>query len=138
MKHIIPFLLTVVLIFAGCNTQNEQTENQSGEIKMLKEQIAKFAPTELKYDASTLDERQKVVVEKLYRAAKIMDEIFLDQVYSKNNEIKAELETMNTDEASLQLELFNIMFGAFNRLEHDNPFMGTEKKPLGANYYPDD
>ncbi len=77
-------------------------------------------------------------MEKLYRAAKIMDEIFLDQVYSKNDEIKAELETMNTDEAKLQLELFNIMFGPFNRLEHDKPFMGTEKKPLGANYYPED
>ena len=138
MKHLIPVLLTVVLIIAGCNTENELSENQSGDIEMLKEQIAKFAPTELKYDASTLDERQKVVVEKLYNAAKIMDEIFLEQVYSKNNEIKAELETMNTDEASLQLELFNIMFGPFNRLEHDKPFMGTEKKPLGANYYPED
>ena len=115
MKHIIPVLLTAVLIIAGCNTQNEQTENQSEDIKLLKEQIAKFAPTELKYDASTLDERQKVVVEKLYRAAKIMDEIFLDQVYSKNNEIKTELMAKDTEEAKYQLEMFNIMFGPFNR-----------------------
>ncbi len=138
MKHIILFLLITVLIFAGCNTQNEPTENQSGEIKMLKEQIAKFVPTELKYDASTLDERQKVVVEKLYRAAKIMDELFLDQVYSKNNEIKADLMAEDSEEAKYQLELFNIMFGPFNRLEHEAPFIGTEKKPLGANYYPED
>lgn len=138
MKHIIPFLLITVLIFVGCNTQNEQAENQSREINMLKKQIAKFVPTELKYDASTLDERQKVVVEKLYRAAKIMDEIFLDQVYSKNNEIKADLMSEDTEEVKYQLELFNIMFGPFNRLEHDAPFIGTDKKPKGANYYPED
>ena len=138
MKYLIPVLFTAVLIFAGCDTQNERTEKQSVNIKKLKEQIAKFTPIELKYDASTLDERQKVVVEKLYRAAKIMDELFLDQVYSKNKEIKADLMAEDTEEVKYQLELFNIMFGPFNRLEHDKPFMGTEKKPLGANYYPED
>ncbi len=105
---------------------------------MLKKKIAKFAPTELKYDASNLDERQKIVVEKLYRAAKIMDELFLEQVYSKNSEIKTNLMMQDTDEAKYQLELFNIMFGPFDRLEHDAPFYGTDKKPLGANYYPED
>ena len=138
MKYLIPVLFTAVLIFAGCDTQNERTEKQSVNIKKLKEQIAKFTPIELKYDASTLDERQKVVVEKLYRAAKIMDELFLDQVYSKNKEIKTDLMAEDTEEVKYQLELFNIMFGPFNRLEHDKPFMGTEKKPLGANYYPED
>jgi len=44
----------------------------------------------------------------------------------------------DTEEAKYQLELFNIMFGPFDRLDHDAPFIGTEKKPLGANYYPED
>ncbi len=138
MKYLLILVFVLSLFLAGCNTQNEQTENQSEDIEMLKEQIAKFAPTELKYDASILDERQKIVVEKLYRASKIMDEIFLDQVYSKNKEIKADLMAQDNEEAKLQLELFNIMFGPFNRLEHDKPFIGTEKKPLGANFYPED
>ncbi|MCZ7616300.1 MAG: peptidase [Ignavibacteriaceae bacterium] len=30
------------------------------------------------------------------------------------------------------------MFGPFNRLEDDEPFIGTDKKPLGANFYPED
>jgi hypothetical protein len=112
--------------------------DKSEGIEMLKEKIEKFAPTELKYDASILDERQKIVIEKLYLAAKIMDDLFLDQVYSKNNEIKAQLMAEDTEEAKYQLELFKIMFGPFDRLEHDAPFYGTEKKPLGANYYPED
>ena len=140
MKYLLTLFFAVVLLFAGCSKQEKQEKNQAEDIKMLKEQIAKFIPTEIKYDASTLDERQKIVIEKLYRASKIMDEIFLDQVYSKNEEIKKELvEKAKTDEkAKLQLELFNIMFGPFNRLEHNAPFIGTEKKPLGANFYPED
>lgn len=44
----------------------------------------------------------------------------------------------NTEVAKLQLELFNMMFGPFDRLEHDAPFIDTLQKPLGANFYPED
>jgi len=136
MKKTMLSILMLLLIFGCTNEQNEPGE--SGEITMLKEKIAKFVPTELNYDSSLLDEREKTVVEKLYQASKIMDEIFLEQVYAKNDEIKAKLTSENTEEAKLQLELFNIMFGPFDRLEHDAPFIGTEEKPLGANFYPED
>jgi hypothetical protein len=124
-------------MFLGCEKQNDEIQEPE-DITMIKETIDKFVPTELNYDSSNLDEREKMVVEKLYRASKIMDEIFLEQVYSKNDEIKAKLMSENTELAKLQLELFSIMFGPFNRLEHDAPFIGTEKKPLGANFYPED
>ncbi|MCW8816577.1 MAG: peptidase [Ignavibacteriaceae bacterium] len=137
MKHLIYPLFIISLILWGCETHNDKMQEPE-EITMLKEKIAKFVPTELKYDSSILDEREKTVVEKLYQASKIMDEIFLEQVYSKNDQIKNDLIKSNTEEAKLQLELFNIMFGPFDRLEHDAPFIGTEKKPLGANFYPED
>ncbi len=127
----------MVLLIIGC-TEKQKNQNDSEDITMLKEKIDRFVPTELKYDSSNLDEREKVVVEKLYRAAIIMDEIFLEQVYSKNDEIKARLMKENTEVAKLQLELFNMMFGPFDRLEHDAPFIDTLKKPLGANFYPED
>ncbi len=142
MKYLLTTLFIFSLLIAGCGQKTEQTAEgvtqETEGTEMLKEKIAKFAPTELKYDASNLDERQKIVVEKLYRAAKIMDELFFEQVYSKNNEIKKELMILDSEEAGYQLELFNIMFGPFDRLEHDAPFYGTEKKPAGANYYPED
>lgn len=142
MKYLLLSLFTISLILISCDKKTNQTAEEvmdkSEGVDMIEEQIAKFAPTELKYDASILDERQKVVVEKLYYAAKIMDEIFLDQVYSKNYEIRAELMAQDSEEAKTQLELFKIMFGPFDRLEDDKPFFGTGEKPLGANYYPED
>ncbi len=142
MKCLLITLFIFSFLILGCGQKTEETgkgvTQETEGTEMLKEKIAKFAPTELKYDASNLDERQKIVVEKLYRAAKIMDELFLEQVYSKNNEIKTDLMVQDTEEAKYQLELFNIMFSPFDRLEHDAPFYGTEKKPAGANYYPED
>ncbi|MCW8804490.1 MAG: peptidase, partial [Ignavibacteriaceae bacterium] len=126
MKYLIYSSLILSLVLFGCEKQTEQSE----EMTMTEQTIAKFVPTELKYDSSNLDENQKMVIQKIYEASKIMDEIFLEQVYSRNNEIKAQLMAQDTEEAKEQLELFNIMFGPFDRLDHDAPFIGTEKKPL--------
>jgi hypothetical protein len=140
MKYFLITILLVSFFLFGCEKKTEQNKDAE-DIAMLKEKIAKFVPTELKYDSSTLDEREKIVVEKLYLASKIMDELFLDQVYSKNYEIRKNLMDQSangSEKAKQELELFTIMFGPFDRLDHDAPFIGTEKKPLGANFYPED
>ena len=112
-------------------------EEKKYENDMAKK-IAQFVPTEIKYDTSLLDNRQKIVVEKLYFASKIMDEIFLEQVYSKNDEIRNQLMSATDEKSKLQLEYFDIMFGPFDRLLHQEPFIGKATKPKGANFYPQD
>jgi hypothetical protein len=139
MKYLLLAFFLVALILQGCEQKKEETNKTETEgIKMVKKEIANFSPTELKYDDSILSDRQKIVVEKLYRASKLIDSLFLEQVYSKNKEIKANLMSQNTEDAKLKLQLFDIMFGPFDRLEHDKPFIGTEAKPAGANFYPED
>lgn len=146
MKQIIVLLFAAVITFSCTEKQNQNPQKDSEEVTMLKEKIAKFVPVEIKYDESLLNDREKLVLEKLYRASKIIDEIFLEQVYSKNTQIKSELlvkanDKNNRESATadrLKLELFNIMAGPFDRLEDNAPFIGTDKKPLGANFYPED
>lgn len=133
---ILSILLMTILIFSCTEKQNQTTEES--QVEKLKQKIAKFVPVEITYDENQLSEREKIVLEKLYRASQLVDSIFLDQVYSKNHEIKNELMKKTDEVSKLQLELFNIMFGPFDRLEDDEPFFGTEKKPLGANFYPED
>lgn len=144
MKNLIA-LFFITIAFTAC-VEKQNPNNDSKEVTMLKEKIAKFVPVEMQYDESLLSDREKIVLEKLYRASQIIDELFLEQVYSKNNQIKSDLISKVEDKSSLelkpelelQLELFNIMFGPFDRLEDNVPFIGSDKKPLGANFYPED
>ena len=148
MKHLIAALF-IVALFIAC-TENQTPQKDSEEVTMLKEKIAKFVPVEIRYDENLLTDREKIVLEKLYRASKIIDELFLEQVYIENDQIKSDLisnlsnKSILTEkpelklELDLKLELFNIMFGPFDRLEDNEPFIGKNTKPLGANFYPVD
>ena len=132
MKLFLIALIAAVTLTACSNKQD------SKEIEKMKEKIAQFAPTELKYDSTYLDKRQRIVVRKLVEASQIIDSIFLNQVYSKNMQIKNDLQNSTSEEDQLKLKYFNIMFGPFDRLDHNKHFIGTEPKPKGANFYPED
>ncbi len=134
MFKTIIILATTILIFSitGCKTE------QSVEGENLMQKISQFSETEIKYDESLLDDRQKKVVEKLFVAAKIIDELFLEQVYSKNIQIRDELLKNSDPKAKNELNYFNIMFGPFDRLDERRPFIGSADQPLGANFYPAD
>lgn len=137
MQRLSAILLAVVLSMQVISCSQESKNNEEA-LQMLKDKIARFVPTEVKYDSSILDERQKVVVEKLYQAAKVMDEIFYDQVYAKNKDILKKLKASDSALDKATLEYFEIMAGPFDRLAHNRPFYGDEMKPLGADFYPAD
>ncbi len=126
-------IILITFIFIGCS---ENKRNK--EISDLNTKIEQYSKTELSYDATLLDENQKIVIEKLYEAGEIIDRIFLDQVYSRNAEIENELSKSDKLYDKKTLEYFNINFGPFDRLDHDKPFYGNEEKPVGANFYPED
>lgn len=133
MKTTILLILVSILLFS-CAKSAKKGE----QITMLQNKINQFAETELKFDASLLDDRQMEVVKKLYQAGRVIDEIFLDQVYSKNREIRGQLQNSEEELDKMALRYFDIMAGPFDRLDHHKPFWGTETKPAGANFYPAD
>ena len=109
------------------------------DIQYVKGQIAKLAPVEISVDPSLLNENDKAVLAKLVEAAKLMDEIFLRQVYSRNVAIREALQQGNNPDYPTLLTYFTINFGPFDRLNHDEPFINLKhKKPAGANFYPED
>ena len=132
MRKVLSLVLLSIFFIYGCSSQNED------EIEMMKQKIDQFSVTQINYDESLLDENQKMVVQKLYEAAKVMDEIFLEQVYSQNFEIRQNLQNATDELSKLQLKYFTINFGPFDRLDNNKPFIGEKEKPLGANYYPED
>lgn len=133
------FLIIITLSLISCSqSQDTSTSPEKKDSKMIQDRIAQFIPVDIKYDTTLLTDKDKIVLKKLYLASKIMDDIFLNQVYSKNEEIKNKLRSSDNIPSQLQLEYFNMMAGPFDRLENDEPFIGNEPKPLGANFYPED
>src|SRR5512146_3230017 len=123
--------LCIILLFAGCLKETNQPSPAGKAMDSLKTMIAQFAPTEIAYDSTLLNAREKVVIEKLYQASRLIDTIFMKQVFDKNPEIKSQLLDGTSEEDSLKLIYFNTNFGPFDRLNHDAAFIDSYKKPLG-------
>ncbi|MBD3287378.1 peptidase, partial [candidate division KSB1 bacterium] len=129
-------MLFSIFLLAACG--DNKVIKSKADIEYVEAQLEKFAPVTIKYDETILDSSETEALKKIVEAAKYMDEIFLRQVYNKNVAIREAL-FASTDSSDIPyLKLFTIMFGPFDRLEEDRPFINNEEKPDGANYYPPD
>lgn len=141
MKFILkslPLVGMVLFVFCGQGGGENVIRNHA-EIDHVKGQLAKLAPVTVECDDSALTADQKTVLHKLVDAARVMDRIFLKQVYAQNPAILQELKSGDQPDYAVLKEYFTINFGPFDRLDQDRPFINTDKpKPLGANYYPAD
>jgi hypothetical protein len=105
----------------------------------LKKTAGKFAPVELTVDLSKLSANEVKVLGKLVAAAKIMDALFLRQVWAGNDSLLLDLVDDQSPLGRARLHLFLTFKGPWNRLEHDSPFLpGIPAKPPEANFYPAD
>ena len=127
----ITFILIFSLLLISCG-KDEKKEARVDEPKMegvitdyesvetVKTKIEKFAPVEIGFDASGLTENEKKALDLIFNAAKIMDRIFLNQVYEKNEILEKELENGKNPDYPVLKDYFEINFGPFDRLEEHN------------------
>jgi hypothetical protein len=134
MYKIIFLVLPIIFVINlnGCKSKTHSAGDG------MQDKLKQFTATPVSYDESLLDDREKIVIEKLYRASKVIDEIFLTQVYDQNLTIRDSLQRLTDEPGKLLYEYFTIMFGPFDRLDHNKPFIGTHSKSPGANFYPPD
>jgi hypothetical protein len=108
------------------------------ETQTLQQMAARFAPTEITADLSSLSDADRRVLAKLVEASKIVDGLFLRQVWAGNDAMLADLARDQSPEGRARLHYFLINKGPWSRLDHDAPFVpGAPAKPAGANYYPE-
>jgi len=131
-KLILALFIAVLAAAAGCG--GEQAEKKA-EVDVIARKLEAYAPVRIEAPWDILDRNQEKVLEKLYHAAGVMDQIFLRQVYEKNPVIKAEIKAGGDQH---MIRFFDINFGPWDRLAADEPFYGEREKPLGASYYPSD
>jgi hypothetical protein len=98
------------------------------------QRMAQLPPTVIDYDHSLLDDNERQVVAKLIEASKQIDEIYWRQVSEKNPALRDQL----AKQGGAAYAYFVANKGPWDRLKGDEPFIGTEKKPAGAAFYPAD
>ena len=104
----------------------------------LQKMNARFAPTDLKVDLSGLSDSDRQVLAKLVDASKIIDGIFLRQVWSGNVAMMLDLSRDDTPEGRARFHYFRVNKGPWSRLDKDAPFVsGAPAKPANGNFYPD-
>ncbi|MBU0713006.1 peptidase [bacterium] len=131
---LVMFLATVLMLFS-CG---DKVIRSKADLNYVNGELEKLAPVELNADLSGLKPSDFQVLTRLLEAAKIMDELFMLQVSRDNPAIRAELQQSEDPEDAPYLEMFNIMFGPWNRLVEDHPFINKKEKPDGAGFYPED
>jgi hypothetical protein len=103
----------------------------------LQQMAARFAPTEIAADLSALSPSDRQVLAKLIAASKIIDALFLRQVWAGNDAMLLDLARNATADGRARLHYFLVNKGPWSRLDHDQPFVaGAPPKPAGANFYP--
>jgi hypothetical protein len=138
MERYIFHLFTLLVLMVAAVGCGKKVIESTAEVTEVAAQVNKFAPVHLRFDPKLLDANETAALEKIVQAATFMDEIFLNQVYSQNEALQIELLDNYVPETEPYLQLFQIMFGPFNRLEEDKPFINHLPKPVGANFYPEE
>src|SRR6476469_1260457 len=112
-------------------------EGRVPDTQTLQRMAARFAPTEISADLSKLSDADRRVVAKLVEASKIVDGLFLRQVWAGNDAMLADLARDQSPEGRARLHYFLINKGPWSRIDHNALFVpGAPAKPVGANYYP--
>jgi len=125
-----PALCGVIVVAQG---------GQLSETAMLEKKAAQFAPTDIRVDLAKLSAADRKVLAKLVEASKIMDAIFLRQVWAGNDAMLVDLSHDQSAEGRARLHYFLINKGPWDRLDHNRAFVpGAPAKPAGANFYPED
>jgi Peptidase family M49 len=116
-----------------------RAEDQT-EIAELKKKISRYSLTVVSASTASLSRNDRLALQKIIEAAKLMDPLFLKQDWSGNLAMKKQLEKDTTALGGLRLHYFNIEKGPWSSLDNGEPFVpgAPAHKPPQANFYPID
>jgi hypothetical protein len=123
----------------------DQDSTKMPTLAELQKMTARFAPAEIGADISALPGNERDALARLVDAARIMDALFLRQVWAGNDTMLQELAQQAarpvgpraSRTAAARLHYFLINKGPWDRLDHNRPFVpGAPPKPESANFYP--
>jgi hypothetical protein len=110
------------------------------DLAELTRMIARFAPAEIRADSSKLAPGDQQALLKLVDAARVIDQLFITQLWSGNAALHAKLLKDETPLGKARLHYFILNKGPWSDLDDHAAFLPDvpPKKLTGANFYPED
>jgi hypothetical protein len=100
---------------------------------------ARFAPTPLRVDTSRLSAGDRQALVKLIPAARILDRIYMNQLWTGTLALSQKLQADKSALGQVRLHYFRINKGPWSDLDEFKAFLPgvPARKPRGANFYPE-
>ncbi|HVG37857.1 MAG TPA: hypothetical protein VM870_01145, partial [Pyrinomonadaceae bacterium] len=120
--------------------QSKMNTDSSSPATKIRRQIRRFAPTQITADTSRLTPGDQQALAKIIAAARLMDPLYLRQVWSGNVALENKLKADATPAGREKLHYFRINVGPWSRLDENEPFIPgvPAAKPPQGSLYPDD
>ena len=108
----------------------------------LESKIRRFAAVDITADVASLPASEQQALDHIVQAARLMDGLFLEQVWAGNSSLLLELARDRSPVGEAELHYFLINKGPWSRLDEEAVFVRSQfqvpPKPPQANYYPAD
>jgi hypothetical protein len=120
------------------NMKAEPTKQKPVISPNLKEELAKFKPVRMPFDASQLTPRETQMIGKLVKACQALESIYWRQSDPEGLEL---YQSLAASRAPIDTELrrfLRINGSRFDLIDDDKPFVGTTPRPPGRGFFPAD
>src|SRR3954466_10941997 len=138
-------LVFAVAVAGGALAISDQESTVMPTLAELQKMTARFAPADIGADITALPKGERDALARLVDAARIMDALFLRQVWAGNDAMLQDLAQRAANPvgprasrtAAARLRYFLINKGPWDRLDHNRAFVpAAPAKPEAANFYP--
>src|SRR5215510_2873529 len=131
-------LLAVLLLMTVSIAQETKPASAPG-LDELNQMAARFAPTSLQVDTSGLSAGDKKALVKLIEAGRIVNHIFMQQLWSGDLALYQKLQQDKSALGRARLHYFWINKGPWSEIDEHKAFLPgvPARKPAGANFYPE-
>ncbi|HWE49492.1 MAG TPA: hypothetical protein VG273_06880 [Bryobacteraceae bacterium] len=108
-------------------------------VAQLKNMSARFAPVAMPVDISKLSAEDRKALPSLIEAARILNRIFLQQMWSGNLALEQKLRADQSAAGKVRFDYFWLNKGPWSELDNHAAFLAgvPDKRPAGANFYPE-
>jgi hypothetical protein len=139
MRLGIGYVLLMLAIGSATVTAKAQKAEAMPGLGQLEKMTDRFAPTPLRVDTSKLSSGDQQALVKLIEAARILNDVFMRQMWSGNVALYSRLQKDSTPLGKARLHYFWLNKGPWSDIDDYQAFLPgvPPKKLAGANFYPE-